>query len=204
LRQLIWREFAYANVWARPQLLSEPFRPSWRSFPWRKDPEAFQAWEQGQTGYPVVDAAARQLQGEGYVHGRARMIAASFLCKHLLIDYRQGEAHYLKLLTDGDWALNNMGWQWSAGCGCDAQPYFRVFNPIAQGERYDAVGAYVRRWVPELRQLPNRFIHRPWEAPDEVRSTCGVHLGENYPQPVVEHRMARERFLRTAKAHLLP
>ncbi len=167
-----------------------------------KDEPGWNAWTAGTTGYPVVDAAARQLLGEGFVHNRARMITASFLTKHLLIDYRRGEAHYMKHLTDGDWAQNNAGWQWSAGSGCDAQPYFRIFNPVTQGETFDPDGEYVRRWVPELAKMPATFIHKPWEAPAAVLQGAGVELGHTYPRPIVEHRTARERFLAVAKSHL--
>jgi deoxyribodipyrimidine photo-lyase len=130
------------------------------------------------------------------------MISASFLTKHLLIDYRHGEAHYMKFLTDGDPAQNNAGWQWSAGCGCDAQPYFRIFNPVTQGEKFDPEGDYVRRWVPELARLPAHYIHRPWEAPEPVLREAGVRLGKGYPRPVVDHRAARMRFLLLAARHL--
>jgi deoxyribodipyrimidine photo-lyase len=130
------------------------------------------------------------------------MIAASFLTKHLLISYRQGEAHYLRYLTDGDLAQNNMGWQWSAGCGCDAQPYFRIFNPVAQGQRFDPEGAYVRRYIPELATLPARYIHAPWTAPRAVLAQAGVRLGESYPAPIVDHATARQRFLLVAADHL--
>lgn len=200
--ELIWREFAHSTLWDRPELLTEPFRPAFRGFPWQDDAAAWQAWAGGQTGYPLVDASARQLLGEGFVHNRARMIAASFLTKHLLIDYRRGEAHYLRFLTDADPANNNMGWQWSAGCGCDAQPYFRIFNPVSQGERFDPEGDYVRRWVPELAELPARFIHRPWQAPEGVLRDAGVRLGRSYPRPIVEHGFARARFLAVATQHL--
>jgi deoxyribodipyrimidine photo-lyase len=149
-----------------------------------------------------VDAASRQLLGEGFVHNRARMVSASFLCKHLLIDYRRGEAHYMKHLTDGDLAQNNAGWQWSAGCGCDAQPYFRIFNPVTQGKKFDPQGDYVRRWVSELERMPARYIHRPWEAPAAVLRAAGVRIGETYPPPVVDHHLARERFLAAAARHL--
>lgn len=174
--ELMWREFAHAILWNHPRVLEQPFRPDFAGFPWRDDDEGWRAWCEGRTGHPVVDAAARQLLATGYVHNRARMIAASFLTKQLMIDYRRGEAHYMRWLTDGDWAQNNFGWQWSAGCGCDAQPYFRVFNPQRQGETFDADGAYVRRWVPEI--------------------------GRDYPAPIVNHAAARERFLDTAKRHL--
>ena len=143
-----------------------------------------------------MDAAARQLLAEGFVHNRARMVAASFLTKHLLLDYRRGEAHYLRWLTDGDWAPNNAGWQWSAGCGCDAQPWFRIFNPLAQGLKFDPEGAYVKRWVPELAELPASQVHEPWKAPEALRRRL------DYPGPIVDHALARARFLATAKDHL--
>jgi len=202
LNELVWREFTHSTLWDRPELLEKPFRPAFEGFPWRHDEAQWQAWVVGKTGYPIVDAASRQLLGEGFVHNRARMISASFLCKHLLIDYRRGEAHYLKYLTDGDWAQNNAGWQWSAGCGCDAQPYFRVFHPVTQGEKFDPEGNYVRRWVPELEKMPARHIHKPWEAPDAVLRSAGVVLDGTYPRPVVDHRFARERFLAAAAQHL--
>ena len=202
LNELVWREFTHSTLWDRPELLEKPFRPAFAGFPWQYDEGLWQAWVVGKTGYPVVDAAARQLLGEGFVHNRGRMIAASFLCKHLLIDYRRGEAHYMAYLTDGDWAQNNAGWQWSAGCGCDAQPYFRIFNPVTQGEKFDPEGNYVRRWVPELERMPAHYIHRPWEAPDAVLRASGVRLDETYPRPVVDHRFARERFLAAAAQHL--
>jgi deoxyribodipyrimidine photo-lyase len=200
--ELLWREFAHQLLRERPELLREPFRKGFVGFPWRKDDDAFWAWQLGKTGYPVVDASARQLLGEGFVHNRARMISASFLTKHLLADFRLGEAHYLRYLTDGDWAQNDAGWQWSTGCGCDAQPYFRVFNPVTQGKTFDPSGDYVRRWVPELAAMPAAYIHAPWEAPAEVLRKAGVVLGKTYPRPIVEHAYARTRFLATAKGHL--
>jgi deoxyribodipyrimidine photo-lyase len=202
LNELVWREFTHSTLWDRPELLEKPFRPAFAGFPWQYDEELWRAWVVGKTGYPVVDAAARQLLGEGFVHNRARMVSASFLCKHLLIDYRRGEAHYMKYLTDGDWAQNNAGWQWSAGCGCDAQPYFRIFNPVAQGEKFDPEGNYVRRLVPELAKMPARYIHNPSEAPEAVLRAAGVRLDKSYPRPVVDHRFARERFLAVAAQHL--
>jgi deoxyribodipyrimidine photo-lyase len=201
-KELLWREFAYSTLWDRPALSNEPFREDFVGFPWQHDEARWQAWVLGKTGYPVVDAASRQLLGEGFVHNRARMIAASFLTKHLLIDYRQGEAHYMKYLTDGDFASNNLGWQWSAGSGVDAQPYFRIFNPVTQGQKLDPAGDYVRRWVPELARMPATHIHRPWEASSEMLQAAGVRLGVDYARPIVEHRAARDRFLSLAKGHL--
>lgn len=202
LNELVWREFTHSTLWDRPELIEKPFRPGFVGFPWTYDEGLWHAWVAGETGYPVVDAASRQLLGEGFVHNRARMISASFLCKHLLIDYRRGEAHYMKYLTDGDWAQNNAGWQWSAGCGCDAQPYFRIFNPVTQGNKFDPDGDYVRRWVPELKRLPARYIHHPWEAPGSVLRAAGVELDKTYPRPIVDHRFARERFLAITAQHL--
>jgi len=196
LNELLWREFSHHLLWEWPGLLRKPFRPDFADFPWRTDDEAWRTWTAGRTGYPVVDAAARQLLAEGFVHNRARMVAASFLTKHLLLDYRLGEAHYLRWLTDGDWAQNSAGWQWSAGCGCDAQPWFRIFNPTAQGLKFDPDGAYVKRWVPELANCPTAFIHEPWKAPKSLRSRF------EYPEPIVDHAFARQRFLATAKRHL--
>ncbi len=201
--ELLWREFAHHTLWDRPKLLQEPFRADFVGFPWRPAKgAAWDAWVSGHTGYPIVDAAARQLLGEGFVHNRARMISASFLTKHLLIDFRAGEAHYLRWLVDGDWAQNDMGWQWSAGCGCDAQPYFRVFAPVTQGERFDPSGDYVRRWVPELARLDAKWIHSPWTAPAGELARAGVELGKTYPRPIVDHARARNDFLATAKRHL--
>jgi deoxyribodipyrimidine photo-lyase len=200
--ELVWRDFAYDVLRSRPEVLEHPFRPAWEGFPWRKDERGWRAWAEGHTGYPVVDAAARQLLDQGFVHNRARMIAASFLCKHLLIDFRRGEAHYMKYLTDGDWAANDLGWQWSAGCGVDAQPWFRVFNPVTQGERFDADGAYVRRYIPELAKLPSRWVHRPWEAPPAELAKADVKLDSTYPRPIVDHALARGRFLAAAEGHL--
>jgi deoxyribodipyrimidine photo-lyase len=200
--ELLWREFAHSTLFDRPKLLEETFRPEWRNFPWRNDEDGWRAWSCGKTGYPVVDAAARELLGTGFVHNRARMIAASFLAKHLLVDFRRGEEHYLNLLTDGDWANNDAGWQWSAGCGCDAQPWFRIFNPVTQGQKFDPEGDYVRRWIPELAGMPARHIHSPWTAPAEVLAAAHIRLGDNYPRPIVDHDAARQRFLETARKHL--
>ncbi len=200
--ELLWREFAQHWLIERPALLRETFRPSFSGFPWQEDEHGWAAWTQGKTGFPVVDAAARELLATGFVHNRARMISVSFLTKHLLIHYARGEAHYAKWLVDADLASNNMGWQWSAGTGCDAQPYFRVFNPITQGERFDPEGDYVRRYVPELRALPTKYIHAPWRASAAVLRAARVTLGETYPHPIVDHADARTRYLLVAQTHL--
>ncbi|MDX2052309.1 MAG: deoxyribodipyrimidine photo-lyase [Polyangiaceae bacterium] len=202
LRQLGWREFAHHLLYHFPRVEREPFRQEFSGFPWRFEEGEWQAWQSGHTGYPLVDAAQRQLLATGVVHNRARMVTASFLTKHLLIDYRRGEAHYMRWLTDADQANNNLGWQWSAGTGTDAQPYFRVFNPTSQGQKFDASGAYVRRWVPELSKLPASHIHTPWLAPKAVLEKAGVVLERDYPLPIVEHGYARTRYLTTAGAHL--
>ena len=196
LNELLWREFSHHLLGEWPELLEQPFRAEFQGFPWREDDASWLAWTEGHTGYPVVDAAARQLKAEGFVHNRARMVTASFLTKHLLLDYRQGESHYMHWLTDGDWAQNSSGWQWSAGCGCDAQPWFRIFNPVAQGLKFDPDGAYVKRWVPELATCPVAFIQEPWKAPQVLRARL------DYPEPIVDHVLARQRFLATAKGHL--
>jgi deoxyribodipyrimidine photo-lyase len=184
-------------LWDDPSLLERPHRAMFASFPWEDDDWGWRAWEAGGTGYPIVDASARQLLAEGFVPNRARMISASFLTKHLRIDFRRGEAHYLKWLVDGDWASNDFGWQWTTGCGFDAAPYFRVFNPVEQGERFDPTGAYVRKWVPELARMPDRWLHDPWNAPPDVLRAAGVRFGETYPTPIVDHREARARYLAT-------
>ena len=204
LRQLIWREFSHSCLWHRPSLLETPFRESWREFPWADNDEGWERWTTGQTGFPIVDASARELLATGFVHNRARMVSASFLTKHLRIDFRRGESHYMKHLTGGDWAQNTAGWQWAAGCGFDAQPYFRVFNPMRQGERFDPKGQYVRKWVPELSRLSNRYIHAPWTAPKDCLEDAGLVLGRNYPYPIVDHASARKDYLELARNFLRP
>jgi deoxyribodipyrimidine photo-lyase len=198
LNELLWREFAYSTLRDFPRVLRGPLRPQYVGFPYENGPSEWKAWAAGLTGYPVVDAAQRQLLGEGFIHNRARMVTASFLVKHLLIDYRRGEAHFLKFLTDGDWAINNMSWQWCASTGVDAQPYFRVFNPELQGQKFDPNGDYVRRWIPELRNVPTRFIHAPWKIPRMERD----REHRSYPEPIVDHATSRQRFLMVADQHL--
>jgi deoxyribodipyrimidine photo-lyase len=180
--QLIWRDF-YASILAEhPRVLTSPFRAEYNAVEWNRDDQGFAAWREGRTGYPIVDAGMRQLVQTGWMHNRARMIVASFLVKDLLLDWRRGEAFFMKHLVDGDPANNNGGWQWSASTGTDAQPYFRIFNPSSQGERFDPEGEYVRRWVPELKDVPKRYVHRPWEAPMRPR---------DYPPPIVDHNERR-------------
>jgi hypothetical protein len=171
------------------------WRPAYDAIPWADDPAGLAAWREGRTGYPVVDAAMRQLAASGWMHNRARMIAASFLAKDLLVDWRAGEAHFMTHLVDGDVGSNNGGWQWTAGTGTDAAPYFRVFNPVSQGRRFDPTGAYVRRWVPELARVPDAYLHEPWAMPPDVQAAAGCVVGRDYPAPIVDHAAARERAL---------
>jgi deoxyribodipyrimidine photo-lyase len=193
--ELAWREF-YAHVlWHFPHVVGRAFRPAYDAVPWIDDPVGLAAWHAGRTGYPVVDAAMRQLAGSGWMHNRARMIAASFLTKDLLVDWRSGEAHFMRHLVDGDVASNNGGWQWTAGTGTDAAPYFRVFNPVSQGRKFDPAGAYVRRWVPELARVPDAYVHEPWTMPPDVQAAAGCVIGRDYPAPIVDHAAARERAL---------
>jgi deoxyribodipyrimidine photo-lyase len=195
LRQIVWREFAHHLLFHYPQTALEPLRPEFRSFPWSMDAGALKAWTTGKTGYPLVDAGMRELWQTGWMHNRIRMVAASFLVKHLLIPWQEGAAWFWDTLVDADLANNTMGWQWTAGCGSDAAPYFRIFNPVLQGEKFDPDGDYVRRWVPELARLPKGWIHQPWKAPAPVRIEAGIELGRTYPYPIVAHEVARERAL---------
>ena len=195
MSELGWREFSTSLLFHWPELPEKNWRSSFDSFPWRDDDVALEAWRRGRTGYPIVDAGMRELWITGTMHNRARMIVASFLIKHLLIDWRRGEAWFWDTLLDADLANNAASWQWVAGSGADASPYFRIFNPITQGERYDADGAYVRKWLPELAQLPNTLIHRPWEADGATLRQAGIELGATYPAPIVDHAAARARAL---------
>jgi deoxyribodipyrimidine photo-lyase len=195
LAELGWRDFNHQLLADAPGLPRKNLDRRFDAFPWRDDAAGLEAWKRGMTGYPPVDAAMRQLWSTGWMHNRMRMVAASFLIKHLLIDWRQGEAWLWDTLVDADLANNTANWQWVAGSGADAQPFFRIFNPVAQGQRYDAGGAYVRRWVPELAALPDKVVHAPWTASPGVLAKAGVRLGETYPHPVVDHGAARERAL---------
>jgi deoxyribodipyrimidine photo-lyase len=199
LKELVWREFSAHLLVHWPTLPEMPFKPAYGAFPWAKDEPGLEAWQKGQTGYPIVDAGMRQLWHTGWMHNRVRMIVASFLIKDLLIPWQSGQAWFWDTLVDADLASNAASWQWVAGSGADAAPYFRIFNPVTQGETYDPDGAYVRRWVPELAKLPNGHIHEPWTAPPMVLSAAGVTLGKTYPRPIVDHKMARDRALAALK-----
>ena len=195
LSEMGWREFSHHLLFHNPNMETENLRTAFDRMPWRDDPEGLECWRNGQTGYPLVDAGMRELSATGWMHNRVRMVAASFLTKHLLIDWRAGADWFLEALVDADRANNSAGWQWVAGFGADAAPYHRIFNPMAQSKRFDGAGQYLRSWIPELAQLPDEHIHSPWTAPPEVLDNSGVRLGESYPFPIVEHRFARERAL---------
>jgi deoxyribodipyrimidine photo-lyase len=195
LAELTWRDFATALLDAHPDLATRPLRPEFERFPWREDERGFRAWARGRTGYPIVDAGMRQLWRTGYLPNRARLIVASFLVKHLLIDWRRGEEWFWDTLIDADPANNPLNWQWVAGAGVDAAPYFRIFNPVLQAEKFDSDGAYVRQWVPELERLEAPAIHSPWQASSDALARAGVVLGKTYPKPIVDHAAARARAL---------
>jgi len=192
-KELAWREFSYHLLFHRPDLHRENFRPEFDAFGWETDASALNAWQRGETGYPIVDAGMRELWQTGWMHNRVRMIVASFLIKDLLVDWRMGEEWFWDTLVDADAANNPASWQWVAGSGADAAPYFRIFNPTLQGEKFDPDGVYVRRYLPELAALPNRYIHRPWEAPSSVLTESGLSFGKDYPLPIVDHAKARDR-----------
>ncbi len=195
LREVGWREFSYHLLYHFPTVPDTPLQEKFAAFPWRDDLAGLKAWQRGRTGYPIVDAGMRQLWETGWMHNRVRMIVASFLTKDLLIPWQEGAQWFWDTLVDADLANNTQGWQWTAGCGADAAPYFRVFNPTTQGEKFDSDGEYVRRWVPELSALPAKWIHKPADAPAEVLTEAKVIVGETYPAPIVDHKMARERAL---------
>jgi deoxyribodipyrimidine photo-lyase len=199
LAEIGWREFAYHLLFYCPNLAHENLQKRFDAMPWLSDTKALQAWQRGQTGYPVVDAGMRELWTTGWMHNRVRMVVASFLAKHLLIDWRQGEEWFWDTLVDADPANNAASWQWVAGSGADAAPYFRIFNPVLQGEKFDPDGAYVRLWVPELAQLSARLIHKPWTATEAQLAEAGICLGKTYPKPIVDHDAARMRALESFK-----
>lgn len=192
LSELGWRDFSYQLLYHYPLLPTTNFKSAFNHFPWKKNDVALTAWKKGLTGYPIVDAGMRELWRTGYMHNRVRMIVASFLVKHLLIDWREGAEWFMDTLLDADLASNSASWQWVAGSGADAAPYFRIFNPILQGEKFDPQGEYVKRWVPELKNIPNKWIHKPWETP---KNQLSITLGKDYPLPIVDHAAARVRAL---------
>jgi deoxyribodipyrimidine photo-lyase len=192
LRELIWREFSYYLLYHFPDLPRKNFQAKFDAFPWRNNKKHLSAWQQGQTGYPIIDAGMRELWQTGYMHNRVRMIVASFLVKNLQIHWHQGEAWFWDCLVDADLASNSASWQWVAGCGADAAPYFRIFNPVVQGEKFDKEGEYTRRFVPELADLPNKYLFKPWLAPVSVLNTAGIILGKTYPYPIVDLKQTRE------------
>jgi deoxyribodipyrimidine photo-lyase len=195
LSELAWRDFYYQILANFPYVLRGAFKRQYDGLEWENDERLFAAWCAGQTGYPIVDAAIRQLNSEAWMHNRARMIVASFLTKDLLIDWRWGERYFMRQLVDGDHAANNGGWQWAAGTGTDAQPYFRIFNPTSQGQKFDPRGIYIRRYVPELERVPDRYINTPWAMPIAEQRRAGVLLGRDYPMPIVDHAERRTRAL---------
>jgi deoxyribodipyrimidine photo-lyase len=193
--ELLWRDFYAYVLYHRPDSAWEHMRPEFAGFRFEDDPEGLAAWQQGRTGYPLVDAGMRQLTGQGWVHNRARLVVASFLSKHLLVDWREGARFFLQHLVDGDLPSNNGGWQWVAGTGTDAAPYYRIFNPVTQAERFDPGGDYIRRWVPELAKLDPPAIFAPWQATPADLEAAGIRLGSDYPHPIVDHTAARNRAL---------
>jgi deoxyribodipyrimidine photo-lyase len=198
-KEVIWREFANHLIFHFPKTDEKALRDNFDKFPWEDNEIHLEAWRRGQTGYPIVDAAMRELWTTGYMHNRSRMIVASFLVKQLRIHWLEGARWFWDTLVDADLASNTLGWQWSAGCGADAAPYFRIFNPVLQGEKFDAEGDYVKRWVPELKNLGPKFLHKPWEAPEEVLSAALIKLGETYPVPIVDHSEERLKALAAFK-----
>jgi deoxyribodipyrimidine photo-lyase len=195
LSELGWREFSYYLLYHLPDLPTVNLQSKFDAFPWREDPASLRRWQQGQTGYPIVDAGMRELWRTGYMHNRVRMIVGSFLVKNLMLHWHHGEAWFWDTLVDADLANNSASWQWIAGCGADAAPYFRIFNPVTQGNKFDPDGAYVRHYVPEIASLPNKYLHSPWDAPSDVLEAAGIQLGEDYPAPIVELKASRERAL---------
>jgi len=192
LREIVWREFSHHLLYHFPRLPIKPLRDEFAKFRWVKNKKHYQAWTRGMTGYPIVDAGMRELWQTGWMHNRVRMIVGSFLIKDLLISWQEGAAWFWNTLLDADLANNSMGWQWVAGCGADAAPFFRIFNPILQGEKFDPKGEYVRKFIPELANLPDRWIHRPFEADSAVLSKAAISLGVDYPRPLVDHAEARK------------
>ena len=195
LSELIWRDFYFQILCNFPHVVDHAFKPTYDAIAWENDETLFAAWCAGRTGYPIVDAAMRQINQTGYMHNRLRMIVASFLTKDLLIDWRWGEKYFADNLNDFDLAANNGGWQWAASTGCDPQPYFRIFNPVTQSQKFDPQSKFIRRYVPELARLPDKYIHAPWTAPALEQQAAGVVVGRDYPLPVIDHAAQREKAL---------
>ena len=195
LREVGWREFSYHLLWHFPETTNRPLDPRFEDFEWREDKTALEAWQRGLTGIPMVDAGMRELWQTGWMHNRLRMVVASFLTKNLLIPWQKGSRWFWDTLVDADLANNTQGWQWTAGCGADAAPYFRIFNPVKQAEKADPEGDYVRRWIPELSRLPDKHLQQPWKAPVKVLEEAGVKLGQDYPEPIVDLLVTRRRAL---------
>lgn len=200
LRELGWREFSTYLLYHFPDLPKKPLNPKFQDLPWNEDHEGLTAWQKGQTGYPLIDAGMRQLWRTGWMHNRVRMVVASFLIKDLLISWQRGEEWFWDTLVDADLGNNAASWQWVAGCGADAAPYFRVFNPILQSEKFDPEGNYIRKWVPELSKLSSPYIHAPWQAPKAMLEKEGIQLGIDYPFPIIDHKIARIRALEAFKS----
>lgn len=200
LRELGWREFAHHVLFHFPHTPEQPLYEKYRHFPWRPRAGALlRAWRRGATGYPIVDAGMRELWHSGWMHNRVRMIVASLLVKNIRAHWLEGARWFWDTLVDADLANNSMGWQWSAGCGADAAPYFRIFNPVTQGRRFDPEGAYIRRWLPELSRVPDKYLHAPWQMPEAVQDACGLRIGRDYPAPIVDYRTSREEALAALK-----
>jgi deoxyribodipyrimidine photo-lyase len=196
IRQIGWREFAFHVLHHWPDTPEQPLRPAFAQFPWRKNyAELLQAWQRGQTGYPLIDAGMRELWATGWMHNRVRMVVASFLVKNLRIPWQEGARWFWDTLVDADLANNTLGWQWAAGCGADAAPYFRIFNPLLQSEKFDPDGAYLHRWLPELARVPLRYLHAPWTMPAGVQSNCGCVIERDYPAPAVDFATSRQEAL---------
>lgn len=202
IRELIWRDFAHSVLFHFPHTTDKPFDERFKNFKWKQSKTLLQAWQQGCTGYPIIDAGMRELWHTGYMHNRVRMIVASFLTKNGMQHWKKGAEWFWDTLVDADLAANSMNWQWVAGCGVDAAPWFRIFNPITQSQKFDKQGIYIRQWVPELAKLSNKYIHEPWKAPDEVQRQAGCVIGKDYPEPVLDLKATREAALETYKKQI--
>ncbi len=200
MNELVWREFYTAILFHFPRVMKESFREAYNDIPWRDSPEDLLAWQSGETGYPIVDACLHQLIKTGWMHNRGRMIVASFLTKDLLINWQKGEEWFMANLIDGDPAANNGGWQWTAGTGTDAAPYFRIFNPVLQGKKFDPDGAFISKWLPKFQDLPVRFRHEPWKLSENEAEKYHFQLDRDYPHRIIDHSFARQRALHAYKS----